>query len=1184
MMDQFDDTSLFGFHVLRLARDQYQFDRNLFATTGKSLIATFHAARIFAQQMNQKRDLLSFPEQAVSASQINAVALIQGITQYVFRSYCVQEDPKLIREALTWLRESMGQKVIDTALDKFGEVFPVMPVYLRELDLQSFMADERNREMALEEIIMLWLSNVNPAFAPYLELFGDDPLEQETFYNKIVENLYKFFDARSKLDTGRQKIIPTGENIMDFLLAPSRTAPYSLEGQIAYILARWSSVLGSLAYRLLRGMDLIREETKPVFGGPGPIPVPHYGSGSGPEFEAERFSTDREWMPNLVLLAKNAYVWLDQLSKRYKRDITRLDQVPDEELDALAQHGFTGLWLIGLWERSSASQRIKVLCGNPDAVASAYSLYDYQIAAGLGGDEACNKLKERAWQRGIRLASDMVPNHVGIDGKWVMEHPDWFVSLDYSPFPSYTFNGPDLSSDERVGIFLEDHYYDKTDAAVVFKRVDRWTGSEKFVYHGNDGTSMPWNDTAQLNYLHPEVREAMVNLILHIARQFPIIRFDAAMTLVKRHVQRLWFPEPGSGGAIASRSEHGLTKAAFDAAMSVEFWREVVDRAAVEAPDTLLLAEAFWMMEGYFVRTLGMHRVYNSAFMNILRDEENAKYRLIMKNTLEFDPEILKRYVNFMNNPDERTAVEQFGKDDKYFGICTLMVTMPGLPMFGHGQIEGFAEKYGMEYRRAYWEEQPDQHLIARHEREIFPLSKKRYLFAGVENFLLYDFFTPDGSVNDNVFAYSNRAGDERSFVIYHNVFGTTRGWIRSSVGFSVKTGRGDERAMTQRTLGEGLALPFDSNQYCVFRDHRSGLEYIRNCKEISEQGLFVELGAYQCHVFVDFRVVTDSPINRYGNLAAYLSGRGVPNIDEALQELFVQPIREPFAALVNGATFKALLAARSGIEVSEVDDEESEAIAEAVKESVDPEVLLALIDEQMTTLLESITSFNGLGNQAELSIKPIVDEVHADLAESLMLLEAELPANSALELTAATLADDLEFWGGLYNWIFVHTLGNLVGGSDSADQSRSWIDEWLLGRLMSNALREIGIADFEATQVVAAVKLMTTHQMLVAMPAAERADQLLSVILQDSDGQQFLRVNRYQNTLWFNKEAFEQLLRWLLLIPILQGATLEAIQARSVVVDQLWQSALASDYRVEKLRAGVAVKEPTKLSEPKQK
>jgi hypothetical protein len=65
-----------------------------------------------------------------------------------------------------------------------------------------------------------------------------------------------------------------------------------------------------------------------------------------------------------------------------------------------------------------------------------------------------------------------------------------------------------------------------------------------------------------------------------------------------------------------------------------------------------------------------MHRVYNSAFMHMLRDEDNAKYRMAIKNTLEFDPQILKRYVNFMNNPDEKTAVEQFGKGDKYFGIC----------------------------------------------------------------------------------------------------------------------------------------------------------------------------------------------------------------------------------------------------------------------------------------------------------------------------------------------------------------------------------------------------------------------------------------------------------------------------------------------------------------------------------
>src|ERR1700740_2039354 len=111
-----------------------------------------------------------------------------------------------------------------------------------------------------------------------------------------------------------------------------------------------------------------------------------------------------------------------------------------------------------------------------------------------------------------------------------------------------------------------------------------------------------------------------------------------------------------------------------------------------------------------------MHRVYNSAFMNMMRDEENANYRSVIKNTLEFDPEVLKRYVNFMNNPDERTAVDQFGKGDKYFGVCTVMATLPGLPMFGHGQIEGYSEKYGMEFRRERKVEDTGPWLIARHD------------------------------------------------------------------------------------------------------------------------------------------------------------------------------------------------------------------------------------------------------------------------------------------------------------------------------------------------------------------------------------------------------------------------------------------------------------------------------------
>ncbi len=1154
------DELLKGFHVSGLSRDKYQFDLSLFVPIGKTDIPDFLAARTFAAQMNRKRDTVQFPEQAVRASEINALALVHGITQYVFRTYMQQVAPNMLQEALGALQESLGTSTLDETFGKFADEFPPLAVYTREVDRDTFLNGSMdgvpNRQLVLEEMLMLWLSNANPAFSPFTELLGDDTLKK-TGYPRVMEQLYQYFNTQLNDGGGA---FTGGENIIDFLLAPVRNAPHSLEGQISFLMSRWSAYIGSFIYRLLRGLDFMKEEEfKPSFGIGGPGNVPIISFDRAMEAEPERFTPDRDWMPRLVMIAKNSFVWLDQLSKKYGREITQLDQIPDEELDALASWGVTGLWLIGLWERSVASQTIKQMMGNQDAVASAYSLLDYRIADALGGEEACATLKRRAWARGIRLASDMVPNHVGIDGKWVMEHPDWFVQLPYSPYPNYTFNGANLSPDQRYGIQIEDNYYNRTDAAVVFRRVDYWTGETRFIYHGNDGTSMPWNDTAQLNYLNPEMREAMVQTIIDIARRFPIIRFDAAMTLVKRHYHRLWFPEPGGGGDIPSRSEHGMTRAEFDRLMNEEFWREVVDRAAVEAPDTLLLAEAFWLMESYFVRTLGMHRVYNSAFMNMMRDEKNSEYRQVMKNTLEFDPEVLKRYVNFMNNPDERTAVDQFAKGDKYFGVCTLLMTLPGLPMLGHGQIEGFSEKYGMEYRRAYYNEVPDPWLIQRHEREIFPLARKRYLFAGVDDFLLYDLFT-DSGVNEDVYAFSNRYGDERGLVIYNNKLSNTRGWIRTSAAYSVKTGNGDERTVVQRTLGEGLGLQSDANQFCIFRDQNAGLDFIRSSKELVQQGMYLELGGYQYRVFVDFRVVMDDSTQQYAQLAAYLGGRGVPNIQEALQELFVQPIHVPFKALLNAETLDALMDAR---------------ILEA-KQTID-EKLLDNIDQKMATLLNTIEHFMGLSVKKDAN-KAIVEKVRARLTTA-MTLPSELEAATSqdgMEKDTEAIGEEVQeakaheefLWGTFVSWLFTHALGEISGEQNAAARSRSWMDEWLLGRVIAKALQEWGMDEFIANQAATLVKAATATQALMAGTAAETADSLLTGLLQDADVQRFLRFNRWQDALWFDKDSFEHLLRWLtMMVRIENPKRPQVVSTRLKAVERLQKAAAASGYQVEKLR-----------------
>ena len=855
--------------ITKISRDAYQFSPDFFREDGRVRFESYSAARRFAAQFSAHRS------RPASASDLYALSLIDEALRTLVQRFV---PPPVMNTAVTSVSDQVGADSIAATQHRFVAAFPPESVYRGETNVDDYLAKlSGGRIKTTEELIYIFTHNVNPAIQPLLELVDDEPLEP-TAYKRLIAALDSFFAQVAKDNAG---ISGSTESLFDILRAPAEASPDSLEGQLQFILEKWGALLGDeFVARLLRGIDFLREEVirKNLAHGDfkADIPVATYGGGEYAEYE--RYSPDKEWMPRLILIAKNSYVWLEQLSRKYGRWIKTLDQIPDEELDLLRDRGFTGLWLIGLWERSRASQKIKQRMGDVDAVASAYSLYSYDIAGDLGGWAALENLRWRAWQRGVRLSADMVPNHMGIDSQWVIEHPDWFLSLPYPPYPSYSFNSEDLSEDPRAGVVLEDHYYDHSDASVVFKRYDRASGETRFIYHGNDGTSFPWNDTAQLDYSQAQVREAVIQTILHVARNFPVIRFDAAMTLAKKHIQRLWFPEPGAGGAIPSRSEYGMTRADFDAAIPQEFWREVVDRVAAEVPDTLLLAEAFWLLEGYFVRTLGMHRVYNSAFMHMLRDEDNAKYRMAIKNTLEFDPQILKRYVNFMNNPDEKTAIEQYGDGDKYFGVATVLATLPGLPMFGHGQVEGYREKYGMEFRKPKWDETPNESLLAGHDWKIFPILHKRHLFADVENFYLYDLFTQSGAVDENVFAYSNIHSDERGLVLYHNRFADTKGWIKTSAAYLDKA-TGDLR---QKSLAEALGLPFEG--YVIFRDYVTHLEYIRACEELWQKGLYVELHAYQHHVFMDWRFEDDG---RWGAVNSELNGAGVESMSAKWNELF---------------------------------------------------------------------------------------------------------------------------------------------------------------------------------------------------------------------------------------------------------------------------------------------------------
>ena len=989
----------------------------------------------------------------ISTGELYGLNLIVKAYRQIFEQYLLKMKPEMMMELHEYISQKLGENDI---LKLKGQLH------------QDFQVNENE---AIAESVIIWLCNENPAFIPYLPLFSDSNLRSETRYVESIGFLKEYFSQKP----------PISDNytMFDLLLLPSRRHPHSIYDQLSFLRTNFAELLGDLFWAILLGIDILQEETAFRGGGPGPTQLYEFSSN---EEEYERFSEDSSWMSTLVLITKSTYVWLAQLSKKYNRKIKRLDEIPEEELRILAERGFNGLWLIGIWERSHASKKFKQLKGNSEALASAYSLKNYHVAPELGGDEAMRNLQRNAWKFGLRIGCDMVPNHMGIDSDWVVQHPDWFLHSDEPPFPAYQFHSQNLTDRDEIEVFIEDHYYEETDAAVVYKLHDKRDGRNRYIYHGNDGTSIPWNDTAQLNYLLAEVREGVIREIVEIARNYPIIRFDAAMTLAKRHIRRLWYPQRGKGGDIPSRSRYALTDEEFDFQIPHEFWREVVDRVAEEAPDTLLLAEAFWMMEGYFVRTLGMHRVYNSAFMNMLKSEENVKYRESIKNVLSFNPQILKRFVNFMSNPDEDTAIAQFGTEDKYFGACVLMATMPGLPMFAHGQMEGFTERYGMEYSRPKHWEDVNNSLLKKHETEIFPLLRDRKLFAEVDNFLLFDFHSIHGDVNENVFAYTNEKNDECALVVFHNIFAETSGYVHKAY----KPVPGDDKDSWQEiTLAQAWHLSAEDNYFTIFTDVISGFTYIRNSSELHKAGLFVILGAFKYAVYRNIYQIKDVTGN-YAKLHKSLNGNGTTDLKRDMKRLEFSEMLDSIQSIISPVLLKQMIFCW---EYDSFDFEEQlkPELKHRLKNQID--ILMNIMEKSSKTDFAEIICDN---LQDTLKSK----NEHIEKSEVVALIIAQL---------IAPLADIWEEKFGI---------------------------EWFREILIADEIENI-ISQIDPELPVAETSLFTGMliELLLSFQNPNISVVWLRKLFSKPETKYFLGIHEYDGQIWFNKESYLRLLQMIELL-----------------------------------------------------
>jgi hypothetical protein len=174
--------------------------------------------------------------------------------------------------------------------------------------------------------------------------------------------------------------------------------------------------------------------------------------------------------------------------------------------------------------------------------------------------------------------------------------------------------------------------------------------------------------------------------------------------------------------------------------------------------------------------------------------------------------------------------------------------------------------------------------------------------------------------------------------------------------------------------------------------------------------------------------------------------------------------------------------------------------------------------------------------------------------------------------------------WGVLLGWLVTSPLGKMASESGYEEISRSWIDEWMLNKILGSTLSNLGVDDRSTWRLILLIKLLTTHHRWWTGLVSEEneggkasAYHILDGLLADSAAQAYLGVNRYQDMLWFNKESYEDLLWWLFVIATVEVSSqyleTEPASAGSKIIQRLYDEignlielAGISGYQVEKL------------------
>jgi glycosidase len=340
----------------------------------------------------------------------------------------------------------------------------------------------------------------------------------------------------------------------------------------------------------------------------------------------------------------NTRVWLTELTGRLGRPAT-LDDIPDTELDRLAEAGFDWIWLLSVWQTGPAGQAVSCtnaawrkefqetltdLC-DADIGGSGFAIAGYTVDRRIGGDEALARLRERLRQRGLRLMLDFVPNHTALDHPWVEEHPDYYVAgteLDLARAPqNYTW-----ARRKRGDLLLA---------------------------HGRDPYFPGWPDTLQLNYGNAATQQAMIGELTRIAGRCDGVRCDMAMLVLPEVFERTW----------------GIK--------SQPFWPKAIAQVRERHADFCFMAEVYWDLE-WELQQQGFDYTYDKRLYDRLREGQARPIREHFYAGLDFQDKLAR----FLENHDEPRAAAVFSSD-VHRAAAVITFLSPGLRFFHEGQFQG---------------------------------------------------------------------------------------------------------------------------------------------------------------------------------------------------------------------------------------------------------------------------------------------------------------------------------------------------------------------------------------------------------------------------------------------------------------------------------------------------------------